>query len=127
MELIERGVPIALGSDSHAQIDFLEEMRAVEYHERLRYQRRNVLAHGLAAQTGLEVHTGNVLLPMAHTNGALALGQKPNDDFVAFDLDHPSLRGWTRETLSSHLTLAGRIDAVSAVLSQSKIIFQRTA
>lgn len=127
LKLIERNVPIALGSDSHAQIDFLEEMRAVEYHERLRYQRRNVLAHSLALQSGQTIHTGDVLLPMANINGAHALGQKPNDDFVAFDLNHPSLQGWTRDSLSSHLTLAGRIDAVAAVVAQSKIIFQRTA
>ncbi|HYY94297.1 MAG TPA: amidohydrolase family protein, partial [Pyrinomonadaceae bacterium] len=38
------GVPIALGTDSHAQIDLLEDARELEYHLRLKSLRRNVLA-----------------------------------------------------------------------------------
>jgi cytosine/adenosine deaminase-related metal-dependent hydrolase len=42
--LLERGVAIAVGSDSHAVVDAAEELRLLELHERLRYERRNVLA-----------------------------------------------------------------------------------
>jgi len=111
LELLRRDVPIALGSDSHAQIDFLEELRCVEYHERLRYQRRNVLAHSISEREKRDVQTGDVLLPMSSQHGAWALGDREPQDWIAFDLNHPSLRGWTRLTLSSHLVLAGRIDA----------------
>lgn len=38
------GVPVALGTDSHAQIDLLEDARELEYHLRLKTLRRNVLA-----------------------------------------------------------------------------------
>ncbi len=41
--LLERGALLALGSDSHVVIDFFEEMRCLEGHERLRTRRRNVL------------------------------------------------------------------------------------
>jgi formimidoylglutamate deiminase len=40
----EHGVPVALGTDSHAQIDLLEDARELEYHLRLHTLRRNVLA-----------------------------------------------------------------------------------
>ena len=40
----ENGVRVALGTDSHAQIDLLEDARGLEYHLRLRLLRRNVLA-----------------------------------------------------------------------------------
>ena len=40
----DSGVPVALGTDSHAQIDLLEDARELEYHLRLQRLRRNVLA-----------------------------------------------------------------------------------
>jgi len=46
--LFKAGVPVALGTDSHTQIDMLEDARELEYHLRLLRFRRNVLApaHG---------------------------------------------------------------------------------
>ncbi len=41
--LLERGVPVCFGSDSHTLVDAREEMRLAEYHERLRLEQRNVL------------------------------------------------------------------------------------
>jgi formimidoylglutamate deiminase len=40
----EKGIPVALGTDSHAQIDLLEDARELEYHLRLLRLERNVLA-----------------------------------------------------------------------------------
>jgi formimidoylglutamate deiminase len=42
--LLNAGVRVSLGTDSHAQIDLLEDARGLEYHLRLRALRRNVLA-----------------------------------------------------------------------------------
>ena len=42
--LLGAGVPLALGTDSHAQIDLLEDARELEYHMRLLSLSRNVLA-----------------------------------------------------------------------------------
>jgi formimidoylglutamate deiminase len=42
--LLGAGVRVALGTDSHTQIDLLEDARELEYHLRLRTLRRNVLA-----------------------------------------------------------------------------------
>ena len=42
--LLRAGVPIALGTDSHAQIDLFEDARELEYHLRLRQLQRAVLA-----------------------------------------------------------------------------------
>jgi formiminoglutamate deiminase len=55
------GIPVALGSDSHAVIDLLEEARAVELDERLRSRRRGV-------------HSTPELLAMATVNGHRCLG-----------------------------------------------------
>src|SRR5207237_4148624 len=42
-KLVEKNVGICVGSDSHARIDVVDELRSLEDHERLRTQRRNVL------------------------------------------------------------------------------------
>lgn len=60
-DLVDAGVPIHLGSDSHAVIDHFDEARSVELHERLRSERRGV-------------HTAAALLDMATVNGHRALG-----------------------------------------------------
>lgn len=62
------GVPIAIGSDSHARIDPFAEIRAIELHTRARLGRRNVLPH--VGQDGLAVR----LLGNGAGDGARALG-----------------------------------------------------
>jgi len=81
------GVPVCLGSDSHAAIDPFAEMRAVEWHSRALLGRRNVLPHEGA--DGL----ANTLLRMGTEHGARSLGVNAGRlaagalaDFVAIDL-----------------------------------------
>ena len=66
------GVPMALGSDSHAVIDLFEEGRALELDERLRSQGRGV-------------HAAIDLLDMATANGHRCLGW---DDAGAIAVGH---------------------------------------
>lgn len=60
-ELVAAGIPVCLGSDSHAVIDTLAEARAVELGERARLERRGL-------------HTAGDLLAMATVNGHRSLG-----------------------------------------------------
>jgi len=121
--LIAGRVPIALGSDSQANIDLWAEMRLVEYHERLRTQRRNVLAthHGLwhAAPAHGRLETADILWPMGTRHGARALGAEGGRialdapaDFVTLDLNAPSLAGLTADTLRPNLVFSTSVDAV---------------
>lgn len=66
-DLVAAGVPLAVGSDSHARIDVVDELRSLEDHERLRLMRRNVLT----PEGGSLRHA---LLPAGTVNGARALG-----------------------------------------------------
>ncbi len=125
-KLVSRGVPIALGSDSHTVIDPFEEMRLVEYHERLRVEERNVLA---AHSPEGEDETASVLWPMGTTNGArslkaeeagLEVGAKA--DFVALDLRHPSLVGTGTQTLLSDVVLSMSAGAVQEVVVDGKSV-----
>jgi formimidoylglutamate deiminase len=66
-DLSRAGVPLCIGSDSHARIDAVDELRSVEDHERLRLERRNVLVAPGA-------RLAHALVPIGTRNGAGALG-----------------------------------------------------
>lgn len=51
--LLGAGVRVSLGTDSHTQIDLLEDARELEYHLRLQKLERAVLAPATGAQTGI--------------------------------------------------------------------------
>ncbi len=76
------GVPIALGSDSHAVIDLFEEARAVELHERLRSQERGI--HLAADLLVMATVVGHRSLGWGDA-GSIAVGQRA--DLVTIALD----------------------------------------
>jgi formimidoylglutamate deiminase len=95
-DLLAAHIPLAIGSDSNTRLDPIEELRWAEYSARMRYQRRRVLvANELASP-------GPLLLDYGTRRGAAALGIETgviapgmHADFVAVDMRHPSLAGWT--------------------------------
>jgi formimidoylglutamate deiminase len=99
-DLLER---LSLGSDSNARISPLEEMRWLEYGQRLRKERRGLLRNG-------EGEVASVLLDAATAGGARALGLTAGriesghwGDLAVIDLEHPSLTGCEVETLAEAL------------------------
>jgi formimidoylglutamate deiminase len=77
--VLERGIPISIGSDSNARIDPLEELRELEGIARRSALRRNVIPP-------------ETLLRIGADEGAAALGLEAWPD-AEVDLDHPSLVG----------------------------------
>jgi len=82
-----------VGSDSHIRIDLAEELRALEYSQRLRDRRRNLVA-------GPGEATGRALFEAAGRGGAIALDQPMGSiapgnwgDIVGLDPHHPVLVG----------------------------------
>jgi formiminoglutamate deiminase len=67
-EFIERGGAIGVGSDSNVLIGVSDELRQLEYSQRLALRARNVMASGSAASTGRALFDG------ALRGGAQALG-----------------------------------------------------
>jgi formimidoylglutamate deiminase len=118
LEMLRAGARIALGTDSHTVIDPLQDMRLLEYHERLRRQRRVVLSR----EEDRRHAVAPVLLAMATENGARSLRLPAGQlrlgsfaDFVAIDLDHRALEGWTDDTLGATLALTAPGNVVSDV------------
>jgi formimidoylglutamate deiminase len=66
-DLHAAGVPLCVGTDSHARIDMVDELRSLEDHERLRMRKRCVLP-----RPGQRL--AEVLVPAGTVNGARSLG-----------------------------------------------------
>jgi formimidoylglutamate deiminase len=106
----------AIGSDSHISIDPVEELRWLEYGQRLITRRRNLL--GSASQ----VHTGRSLLEGAICGGAQACGRNIGSikesfraDFIVLDDQHPRLYGRTRDDLLDSWIFSGNENLVKDV------------
>jgi formimidoylglutamate deiminase len=102
------GVRMALGSDSNAVIDLVQEARFLEMNERLAARSRLVLANasGEVAPTLIEAasEAGSSSLGLDGV-GRLAKGMA--FDAAAFDLDHPSLRDVEPAFALDAIVLAG--------------------
>lgn len=103
------GVRVAIGSDSQTVIDPLEDIRLVEYHERLRRMER-VLISGTARERSVIAPT---LLRIGSANGAASLQVNGGSvepgrdaDLVTVDLHDISLAGWTPDTLDTMIALS---------------------
>ena len=92
--VMRQGIPIALGSDSQAQIDPLEDARQLEYHLRLERQQRAILDQ-IGNQT-----LASRLFDCATIHGANALGVPTGlADFFTVDLEDLSIAGHSGEDL----------------------------
>lgn len=118
-ELLAAGAQIALGTDSQTVIDPLEEMRLVEYHERLRRLQRVILTVPGGAD---RLENAPPLLEMGTSAGARALRLEAGRietghlaDLVAVDLEHPTLAGCTAEYLAATLALSAPAAVISDV------------
>lgn len=113
--MLKRPGQLALGSDSNARIDMLEEMRLLEYGQRLRGQHRGVCLDASG-------RVGACLLEAATHGGARALGLRTGAirpthlaDLQSIDLQHPQLAGSTAETLADALVLGAGSRVITEV------------
>jgi formimidoylglutamate deiminase len=122
---IEKGVRHALGSDSQAQIDPLEDARELDYHLRLAQQQRAVLdqidGRSIAAR----------LFECATIHGAQALGVtagslRPGEygDMISVDLNDLSIAGNNSETLLPMLVFGANRSAIRDVVVNGRIILR---
>jgi formimidoylglutamate deiminase len=99
----KEGVSIALGTDSHAQIDLLEDARELEYHLRLSKLERSVLAPldddslPSLARRLFECATRNGARSIHSPGGKLEPGSPA--DFFTVDLNDPSIAGAAHDDL----------------------------
>jgi formimidoylglutamate deiminase len=99
-EFLDAGGRFGIGTDSNVLIGVADELRQLEYGQRLKHRERNVLSGGPGASTG------RALIEAALAGGAQALAQPitglqagARADIVTLDTSHPSLAGRSRDAV----------------------------
>jgi formimidoylglutamate deiminase len=123
---LENEVLIALGTDSQAQIDLLEDARELEYHLRLQKMERAVLSTDADCSSSA---AANRLFEYATVNGARSLGSLGGTldsgspaDFFTVDLNDPSIAGAGEEDLMAAIVFGLSKNAIRDVFVAGKQI-----
>ena len=107
VDFLAAGGRFGVGSDSNVRIDAAEELRLLEYGQRLTGRVRNALAAGPGGSTGARLFDG------ALAGGAQALGCDAGlkvgapADIVALDAGHPDLGGRQGDAVLDAFVFAG--------------------
>jgi len=113
-EFVGHGGRFGVGSDSNVLIDAAEELRLLEYGQRLALRGRNVISPG-------ELSSGRWLYQQAQEGAAQALGVAAGlavgapADLVELDTAHPALQGRAGDALLDSWVFAARGGAVRSV------------
>jgi formimidoylglutamate deiminase len=123
--VIAAGIRIALGSDSQAQIDPLEDARQLDYHLRLEQQERAILdqiaGRPLAARL-FECATIHGARTLAVPGGELKPGSYA--DFFTVDLNDVSVAGHSAEDLLPIIVFALNRSAICDVVVNGKFVLR---
>ena len=122
------GVRVSLGTDSHTEIDLLDDARELEYHLRLQKTERALLAYvadegqsALAARL-FECATINGAASINAPGGTLDEGRPA--DFFTVDLNDPSIAGASSDDLLSAIVFSLSRTAIRDVVVGGKRIVE---
>jgi formimidoylglutamate deiminase len=123
------GIRVALGTDSQAQIDLLEDARQLEYHLRLRDQTRGILDGAAREGWVSSAPIADGLLGAATRNGYAALGLAGGGlaagepaDFFTVDVSDLSILGTEPESLAAQAVFALSKSAIRDVAVGGRMI-----
>lgn len=115
-EFLDAGGRFGVGTDSNVLIGVADELRQLEYGQRLKHRERNVLSSGPG------ISTGRTMFDSALAGGAQALAQPitglqpgARADIVTLDTTHPSLAGRCRDAILDGWIFAARAGAIDCV------------
>lgn len=110
----EAGGCWGVGTDSNVRIDLADELRLLEYGQRLHHRARNVLA-GESRSVGRCLFE-EALLGGARATGAVAgLHEGGPADWLAIDPAHPAMTGRADDAVLDSFIFAGGRDAIAGV------------
>ncbi len=120
-EFADAGGRFGVGTDSNVLVGVADELRQLEYGQRLKHRERNVLSSGPG------ISTGRALFDGALAGGCQALAQPvvgltkgARADIVTLDTAHPSLAGRRGDAVLDGWIFAGSPDAVDCVWAGGK-------
>jgi formimidoylglutamate deiminase len=112
----------AVGTDSNILIGVADELRQLEYSQRLRDRSRNVMAKDGGS-------TGRALFEAALAGGAAALGAGPAEikagavaDIITLDPDHRALVGRSGDALLDGWIFAAGNEAIDCVFARGELL-----
>lgn len=124
-EFVRAGGRWGVGSDSNVLIDAAEELRLLEYGQRLAARGRNVLAPARGRSSG------RFLFEQALSGGGRALGYAhglqvgASADFVELCTEHPALQGRTGDAWLDSWLFAARNGAIESVWRKGVQVVER--
>jgi formimidoylglutamate deiminase len=121
--LLAGGGRFGVGSDSHVSVSPVEELRWLEYTQRLTAHRRTVLAggpHRSTARSLLDAAWEGGARACGMAAGRIAPGQRA--DLIVLDGDHPLLAGRSGDDLLDSWIFAGNAGLVRDVVVGGRII-----
>ncbi|MCP3467472.1 formimidoylglutamate deiminase [Bradyrhizobium sp. CCGUVB23] len=115
-EFLDAGGRFGIGTDCNVLVGIADELRQLEYGQRLKHRERNVLSNGPG------VSTGRALLDGALAGGGQALAQPvvglkagARADIVTLDTTHPSLAGRSGDAVLDGWIFAAGTSAIDCV------------
>ena len=108
----------AIGSDSNASVSVVEELRWLEYGQRLKNQQRNIAANDK------QPSVGQSLLDGAQQGGWQASGVPKRDDFIELNAEAPALFHAKPEDLADRFIFAGNRALIKSVTSNGMLRVQ---
>ena len=125
LEFIRKNGNISIGSDSHCSIDFREELRLLEYGQRLQRLSRAVLGTE-------QVSVGRNLYCRAAKGGAQALGINAGEisvgkraDFTLVDPAHPAIDHVEEDRILDRLVFANIGNPIAGVIVGGKEVTEK--
>lgn len=109
-----------IGSDSNVLIDTAEELRILEYGQRLAHRRRNVLARAEGSSTGGELYRASLRGGAQAVGVDTALNPGASADLVSLDADHPAMSGRDGDAILDSWIFAARGGAVETIWRRGK-------
>ena len=124
---MKQGGAIAIGSDSQISISPAEDLRMLEYSQRLRDRARNALASGAGASTGRSLFdaalTGGAAC-LDNPAGAIAVGKRC--DIAVLDDEHPAMIGRAGDAaLDTWIFSAGNSALKDMIVGGSHVVKDR--
>jgi formimidoylglutamate deiminase len=122
---LDAGGTIGIGSDSQVTVSPADDLRQLEYSQRLAHRARNVLAGAPHNSTGrrlLDAVSRGGAQALAHPMGAIETGNRC--DIVVLDPDHPALIGRSGDEIVDSWVFSGGATCVKDVIVGGDIVIR---
>jgi formimidoylglutamate deiminase len=122
VEFLKAGGVFGVGSDSHITISPAEDLRMLEYSQRLKHHTRNALADGAGSSTGRSLFQRALrggAQALQQNMGAIAVGRRA--DFVVLNKDHHALLGRADDAALDAWIFSGGNSCVRDVYAGGKL------